>query len=211
MEPMSDFYTGAEEFFHSITHGVGAVLAAVGASYLVLDAVREGDPWRVLSMAIYGATLVGLYTISTLYHGVTTRGLKARLRVMDHSAIYLFIAGSYTPFLLLPLRGPWGWAMFALAWAFAVGGVVYKLTLLDRFPRLSTALYLAMGWLALLALVPMVQRLSPTTLAWVVAGGLIYTAGTLVYHMERVPYAHVAWHLFVLGGSVCHFVAIAQL
>ena len=208
---MSDFYTGPEEFLHSITHGIGAVLAAVGASYLILDAVQDGDPWRVLSMGIYGVTLVGLYTISALYHGVTTRGLKARLRIMDHSAIYLFIAGSYTPFLLLPLRGGWGWFIFALAWAMAVGGVVYKLTLLDRFPRLSTALYLGMGWLALLAIVPMVRRLSPITLTWVVAGGLIYTAGTLVFHMQRVRYAHVAWHLFVLAGSVCHFVAIAQL
>lgn len=208
---MSEFYTRHEERFHSITHGIGAVLAVVGAMYLILGAVRDGDPWRVVSMAIYGATLVALYTISTLYHGVSTRGLKARLRVMDHSAIYLFIAGSYTPFLLMPLRSGWGWVLFALAWAFAVGGVIYKLTLLDRFPRLSTALYLAMGWIALLAIGPMMRQLSPTTLAWVVAGGLIYTAGTLVYHMDRVRYAHVAWHMFVLAGSVCHFVAIAQL
>lgn len=208
---MSDFYTGLEELFHSITHGIGAVLAAIGAGYLILDAVGDGDPWRVVSMIIYGVTLVGLYTISALYHGVTTRGVKARLRVMDHSAIYLFIAGSYTPFLLLPLRGVWGWTMFALAWAMAVGGVVYKLTLMDRFPRLSTALYLAMGWLALIVMVPLFGRLQPETIGWIVAGGLIYTAGTLVYHMNRVRYAHVAWHMFVLAGSVCHFVAIAQL
>lgn len=208
---MSDFYTRHEERFHSITHGIGAVLAAVGAGYLILRAVQEGDPWRIVSMAIYGVTLVALYTISTLYHGVAKRSLKARLRVMDHAAIYLFIAGSYTPFLLLPLRGGWGWFMFALAWALAVGGVVYKLTLLDRFPRLSTALYLAMGWLALLVIVPLIRQLPPGTLGWLVAGGLIYTAGTLVYHMDRVRYHHVAWHMFVLGGSVCHFVAIAQL
>lgn len=208
---MTGFYTSYEEFFHSITHGVGAVLAAVGAGYLILNAVEAGDPWRIVSMVIYGVTLVGLYTISTLYHGVTRIALKGRLRVMDHSAIFLFIAGTYTPFLLLPLRGPWGWFMFGLAWALAVGGVVYKLTLLDRFPRLSTALYLGMGWLALLAFVPMIQRVDVTTLAWVAAGGLIYSAGTLVYHMDKVRYAHVAWHMFVLAGSVCHFVAIAQL
>lgn len=208
---MSEFYTRHEEFFHSITHGVGAVLAAVGAGYLILQAVQDGDPWRIVSMVIYGLTLVGLYTISTLYHGVTTRGLKSRLRVMDHAAIYLFIAGSYTPFVLLPLRGSWGWFMFGLAWSMAVAGVVYKLTLLDRFPRLSTALYLGMGWVAVLAIVPLVQRLSPTTLAWVLAGGVIYSSGTLVYHMDRVRYAHVAWHIFVLGGSVCHFIAIASL
>lgn len=208
---MSRFYSESEELFHSITHGIGAVLAAVGAAWLLAQAVSDGDAWRVVSLGIYGVTLVSLYTISTLYHGVTTAGLKARLRVMDHSAIYLFIAGSYTPFLLLRLRGPLGWIMFGLVWAFAVGGVVYKLTLLDRFPRLSTILYLGMGWLALFAVVPLVQRLSFTTLAWVVAGGLIYSAGTLVYHMNRVRYHHVVWHLFVLGGSVCHFVAIARL
>lgn len=208
---MSKFYTDHEELFHSITHGVGAVLAAVGAGYLVVQAVQDGDPWRIMSMAIYGVTLVALYTISTLYHGVRSRKLKVRLRVMDHSAIYLFIAGSYTPFLLMPLRGPWGWFMFGLAWAMAVGGVIYKLTLLDRFPRLSTMLYLAMGWVALLAFVPLFQRLSVETIAWVVAGGIIYSAGTLVYHLDRVPYAHVAWHIFVLAGSVCHFVAISQL
>ena len=208
---MSSFYTKSEERFHSITHGIGAVLALVGAGYLVFRAGADGDPWRVISLALYGVTLVSLYTISTLYHGVTTAGLKARLRVMDHSAIYFFIAGSYTPFLLVPLRGPLGWVMFGLVWAMAVAGVVYKLTLMDRFPRLSTILYLGMGWLALFTLVPMVQRLSPATLAWVVAGGVIYSAGTLVYHMQRVRYAHVVWHLFVLGGSVCHFVAIASL
>lgn len=208
---MSSLYTKYEELFHSITHGVGAVLAAVGAGYLIRRSLEEGDPWRIASMAIYGVTLVGLYTISTLYHGVRGRRLKRRLRVLDHSAIYLFIAGSYTPFLLLPLRGAWGWFMFALAWAMAVGGVVYKLTLMDRFPRLSTLLYLAMGWVALGAIVPLVTRLSGETLTWLVAGGLIYSAGTLVFHMDRVRYAHVAWHLFVLAGSVCHFVAIAQL
>lgn len=208
---MSGFYTRHEEFFHSVTHGIGAVVAAVGALYLVVSAVSEGDPWRIVSFAIYGITAVGLYTVSALYHGVTTRGLKARLRVLDHSAIYLFIAGSYTPFLLLRLSGALGWVLFGLVWALAVGGIVYKLALLDRFPRLSTGLYLAMGWLAVVAVVPLARALTPTTLAWVVAGGLIYTIGTLVYHMDRVRYHHVVWHVFVLAGSVCHFVAIARL
>jgi hemolysin III len=208
---MSRFYTRHEERFHSLTHAAGAVLAVVGASYLVWKAVAAGDPWRVASMVIYGLTMVGLYTASSLYHGVTSLRLKDRLRVVDHSAIYVFIAGSYTPFMLVPLRGPWGWFMFGLAWALAVAGVIYKLTLLDRFPRLSTLLYLGMGWLALIAIVPLVHRLPLSTLAWVVAGGLIYSGGTLVYHMNDVRYAHVAWHLFVLGGSVCHFVAIASL
>lgn len=208
---MSTLYTKSEEVFHTLTHGAGAVLAAVGAVYLLIQAFGDGDPWRILSFAVYGVTLVGLYTVSTLYHGVTTTGLKARLRVMDHSAIYFFIAGSYTPFLLLRLRGPLGWIMFGLVWGLAVAGVVYKLKLLDRFPRLSTFLYLGMGWLAVIILIPLVQSVSASTLAWVVAGGLIYSAGTVVYHMSRVRYAHVAWHMFVLSGSVCHFVAISTL
>jgi hemolysin III len=208
---MSGFYTRHEEFFHSVTHAAGAVLAAVGALWLVVEAVSAGDPWRVVSFGVYGLTLVLLYTASALYHGVTTRGLKARLRVLDHSAIFLLIAGTYTPFLLLRLRGPWGWSLFGLTWALAVAGVAYKLTLLDRFPRLSTLLYLGMGWSAVIGVGPLVRHLSPVTLAWMVAGGLVYTAGTLVYHMDRVRYAHVVWHLFVLAGSVCHFVAIARL
>ncbi len=208
---MNDFYTDHEELFHSATHGAGAVLALVGAAWLVARAVTAGDPWRIASMAIYGITLVGLYTVSSLYHGVRAARLKARLRLLDHSAIYLFIAGSYTPFMLVSLRGPWGWFMFGLAWALAVAGVAYKLVLLDRFPRLSTLLYLGMGWLALIAAVPLFDRLSTTTVIWVVAGGLIYSTGTVLYHLDRIRYTHVAWHVFVLCGSACHFIAIAQL
>lgn len=207
---MSGFYTRHEELFHTVTHGAGAVLAAVGTLYLLREAVGDGDPWRILSVAIYGATLVLLYSASTLYHSVDHGRLKRRLRVVDHSVIYVFIAGSYTPFLLLPLRGAVGWILLAVVWALAVGGIVYKLLLLDRFPRLSTALYLAMGWTALVAAVPLARHLSGVTLAWLVAGGVVYSAGTLAYHTAR-RYAHTIWHLFVLAGSVCHFVAIARL
>ena len=208
---MNGFYSRDEELFHSVSHGIGAAVAAAGAGYLVVRAVAMGDPWRVTSFAIYGSTLVLLYTASALYHGVTPGALKARLRVLDHSAIYLLIAGSYTPFLLLRLWGPWGWVLFGVIWALALGGVVYKLMLLDRFPRLSTALYLGMSWLALVAGGPLIERLSTGTLAWLLAGGVIYTLGTLVYHLDGVRYAHVAWHVLVLGGSACHFMAIARL
>ena len=207
---MSGFYTRDEERFHTLTHGAGAVVAAVGAAYLQVRAFSDGDVWRIVSMAIYGLTLVGLYTASTLYHGVRTARLKARLRVVDHSAIYLFIAGTYTPFLLVPLRGPWGWFLFGVAWGVAVAGVIYKLVALDRFPRLSTVLYLAMGWMGVLAIVPLAREVSPATLAWLGAGGLVYTGGALIYHMGR-RWAHVVWHVFVLVGSVCHFIAIARL
>lgn len=205
------FYTKAQERFHAATHGAGAVLAALGAAYLVVQALAAGDPWRVASFAIYGATLVLLYTASTLYHGVTRHELKARLRVLDHSAIYLLIAGSYTPFLLLRLRGPLGWSLFGMVWGIALAGIVYKLTLIDRFPRFSTASYLAMAWLALIAVVPLFQRLGTVTLAWVIAGGVIYTTGSLIFHFDRIRHAHVVWHLFVLAGSLCHFVAISRL
>jgi hemolysin III len=207
---MSDFYTKREELFHAVTHGAGAVAAALGAAYLVVPALIDGDPWRVASFGVYGATLVLLYTASALYHGVRRSELKAKLRVLDHSAIYLLIAGSYTPFLLLRLWGPWGWSLFGLVWALALGGVVYKLTLMDRFPRLSTGIYVGMGWLAVLAIGPLVQHVAPATLALVVVGGVVYTAGTLVFHLG-LRYAHVVWHMFVLVGSVCHYAAIARL
>ncbi len=208
---MDGFYTEREEVFHSATHGAGALIAAAGAGYLIGRAVTTGDRWRLVAFAIYGVTLVLLYTASTLYHAVRSRGLKETLRVVDHSAIYLLIAGTYTPFLLLRLREPWGWSVLVGMWALALGGVAYKLNFLDRYPRVSTAMYLGMSWLGLAMGLPLVQRLGAVTLAWLLAGGLIYTAGTLLYHLDRVPYAHVVWHLFVLGGSVCHFVAIARL
>jgi hemolysin III len=150
-----------------------------------------------------------LYTASTLYHAAHSPAVKARLKVLDHCAIYLLIAGSYTPFTLNGLRGGWGWSLFGVVWTLAVAGTVFKLFFTGRFPRLSTATYIAMGWLAVIAIVPMVQRLPAETLGWMVAGGVIYTAGTVFYHNRR-PYAHAVWHLFVLGGSVCHFIAVAN-
>ncbi len=208
---MDGFYTEREELFHSVTHGAGALIAAVGAGYLVGEAVSRGDGWRLLAYTVYGATLVLLYTASTLYHAARSRGLKQALRVLDHSAIYLLIAGSYTPFLLLRLRRPWGWTLLVAMWGMAAAGIVFKLNFLDRFPRFSTVMYLGMAWLGLLVGLPLIHQLAPATLAWLVAGGVIYTAGTLLYHLDGIRYAHVIWHLFVLGGSVCHFVAIARL
>lgn len=205
------FYTRIEELFHSVTHGAGAILAAIGAIYLLDQAMAHGDPWRIVGFAIYGITLVLLYSASTLYHRAAPGDLKARLRLLDHSAIYLLIAGTYTPFLLLPMRGPLGWSMLAVIWILALAGIAYKMSFLDCHPRLSTVLYLAMSWSALIGVIPLIERLSPVTLAWLLAGGVVYTSGTLVFHMKRLPYAHAVWHLFVLGGSLCHFMAIARL
>jgi len=197
-----------EEIANVITHGAGAVASLAGGGVLLSVAALRGDGWMVASSAVFGATLVLLYAASTLYHAARTPAVKARLKVLDHCAIYLLIAGSYTPFALVGLRGGWGWSLFAMAWTLAAAGTVFKLFFIDRFPRLSTATYIAMGWLAVVAIVPMVQRLPTATLAWMLAGGIIYTAGTVFYHSERIRYAHAIWHLFVLGGSACHFAAV---
>ena len=198
-----------EEIANVLTHGAGAVASLVGAAVLVSVAALGGDAWKVVGSAVFGTTLVLLYTASTLYHAARSPVARARLKVLDHCAIYLLIAGSYTPFTLIGLRGGWGWSLFAVAWTLAAAGTVFKLFFTGRYPRLSTATYIGMGWLAVVAIVPMVQRLSPATLAWIVAGGVTYTAGTVFYHSRRIPYAHAIWHLFVLAGSVCHYAAVA--
>ena len=196
-----------EEWINALTHGFGAIASTVGGAVLVSLAVRFGDLWQILGASIYSASLVLLYSASTLYHAVQHQVAKARLRILDHCAIYLLIAGTYTPFALGVLRGPWGWTLLAVIWTLALGGIVYKLFLLGRFPRLSTGMYLAMGWLAVLMLPSMLRHLPISTLLWLLVGGLAYTGGTLFFHSRR-PYAHPVWHGFVLTGSACHFIAV---
>jgi hemolysin III len=205
---MADWSERREERLNALTHGFGAVASAVGGAVLVALALRAGDGWEVAGIAVYSAALVLLYSASTLYHAARQQMAKARLRVLDHCAIYLLIAGTYTPFALGPLRGLLGWTILAVVWTLALGGIVYKLLLLGRFPRLSTGTYLAMGWLAVAAFPSMLRLLPLSTLLWLAVGGLAYTAGTLFYHSRRIPYAHPIWHGFVLVGSACHFVAI---
>lgn len=195
------------ELANALTHGVGVVAALAGAAVLMVFAVTYGGAREIVSSAVFSATLVLLYTASTVYHAVTRPEIKARLKVFDHCAIYLLIAGTYTPFTLLGLRGGWGWSLFGVAWGLAVASVVFKLFFTGRFPRVSTGIYVGMGWMIVVAIQPMLERLSVTTLAWLVAGGLAYTVGTVFYHGRR-PYAHAVWHLFVLAGSVCHFAAV---
>lgn len=197
-----------EEVINAVTHGMGVVASIVGGAVVITLAAGLGDAWLLLGMVVYSASLVVLYAASTLYHAIPHRSAKARLRVFDHCAIYLLIAGTYTPFMLGALRGAWGWTLLGFVWSLALGGIVYKLFLLGRYPRLSTAMYLAMGWLAIIALPAMLRSLSLTVMLWLLAGGLAYTAGTLFYHSRRIPYAHAIWHGFVLAGSGCHFVAV---
>jgi hemolysin III len=197
-----------EEIANSVTHGVALVASLAAFPILVLVAVARHDPWQVLGGTIFGATLVMLYATSTLYHALPRSKAKRVFRVLDHSAIYLLIAGTYTPFALGALRGPWGWTLFGLVWTLAVLGVVTKATLGFRFPRLSATVYLLMGWLAVVALGPLMAQVGAAGIAWLLAGGICYTAGVAFFAWERLRYGHMVWHLFVTAGSVCHFFAV---
>jgi hemolysin III len=198
-----------EEIANSVTHGLGLLASLVGSFVLVSLSVEQGEAWYVVSAAVYGATLVALYAASTLYHAL--KGTRARnvLRVLDHCAIYLLIAGTYTPVTLVSMRGGWGWTLFGLAWGLAAVGIAFKILATGRFAVLSTVAYVLMGWLCIVAVKPMLILLSPGALAFLGAGGLLYTAGIVFYHSKRVPYSHAVWHLFVIAGSVCHYLAIA--
>jgi len=208
MRKPPSLYTLGEEIAHSLTHGVGALLSIAGLATMVTLAALRGNVWHVVSCSIFGATLVFLYTASTLYHSVTHPGAKKVLRVFDHSAIFLLIAGSYTPFTLVSLRGGWGWTLFVVIWGLALIGVVYKVTAKNRFRFLSVLLYLAMGWLVLVAIKPLVTSVPVPGLILLLAGGLSYTLGVIFYAWKRLPYSHAVWHLFVLVGSACHFFAV---
>jgi hemolysin III len=198
-------YSLGEEIANSVTHGLGLVLAVIAFAVLVVGAVQVGDPWRVGSFSFYGATLVALYLASTLYHALPGARAKAWLKRCDHAAIFALIAGTYTPILLVTLRGPLGWTMAAVVWGIMVAGITLKLLFIDRFRRLLLGAYLAMGWLVVFVLHALWQRLPGAALGWLVAGGLAYTGGVAFYVWKRLPYGHAIWHLFVLGGSACHF------
>lgn len=198
------------EKFNGYSHLAGAVLALLGAVVLIVQGALQGDAFKIVSFAIYGTTLTLLFSVSTLYH--STRGkVKAVFRKLDHSAIYLLIAGSYTPFTLVTLRGPWGWSLFGVVWGLAILGIVQELTIArgQRYP--SLAIYVIMGWIAVIGVVPMIDALSWTGFLWVAAGGVVYTAGTVFYFFdERFTHWHGIWHLFVLAGAVIHYLAILQ-
>ena len=198
------------EKFNAVTHLVGAVLALAGAIVLVVLAAVGGDPWKVVGVAIYGMTLVLLYSFSVLYHSLRGRA-KNILRELDHQSIYLLIAGSYTPFCLVTLRGPWGWSLLGIVWGLAVLGSLQELRPRHEARVLSVVIYLLMGWVVLVALVPLLQALGPAGFAWVAAGGLFYTSGIVFYALDtRLTHAHGVWHLFVIAGSATHYVAILR-
>lgn len=200
--------TKREEIANSITHGIGAALSIAALSVLVVFAGLRGDAWRVVSFSIYGATLVLLYLASTFYHLFSNPRVKRVFHVFDHSAIFLLIAGSYTPFCLVTIRGGWGWSLFGVVWGIAIFGIVFKAFSTGRYNFVSTALYIAMGWIAVIAIKPLVSQLPRGAFAWILLGGLSYTVGVIFYAWERLPYSHAIWHLFVLGGSTLHFFAV---
>ena len=198
------------EKLNAITHLVGAVLALVGSTVLVTLAALSGDAWKVVSVTLYGVTLVLLYSFSTLYHSLRGKA-KSVLQRLDHHSIYLLIAGSYTPFCLITLRGPWGWSLFGVVWTLALLGIAQELRPSRGTRKLSLAIYIVMGWVALVALVPMLKALGGVGFAWVAAGGIFYTVGIVFYVLDtRLRHAHGVWHLFVIAGSAAHFFAIAR-
>ncbi|MBD3657119.1 MULTISPECIES: PAQR family membrane homeostasis protein TrhA [Marinobacter] len=206
--PAQSVHHRIEEWINSATHGIGAVLSVIGTVALLVGASRLGDSWKIISFSIFGASLILLYLASALYHGATRPQLRTLFKTLDHCAIFLLIAGTYTPFLLVNLRGATGWTLFAVIWSLALTGVVLKVIFKNRFKLARVGIYVAMGWLILFASSDLVQNLSETALHLTVAGGIVYTAGVAFYLADRIPYMHAIWHLFVIGGSACHFSAI---
>ena len=196
------------EKFNSISHLVGASLALVGSALLLVLAARLGDPWKLVSFGVYGAMLVTLYAVSTLYHSLRGRS-KGLWRKLDHCAIYLLIAGSYTPFALVSLRGAWGWSLLGIVWGLAALGIVQEVWLAKGARVWSLVIYVLMGWLARVAVSPLLAALTPRGFAWLAAGGACYTVGMVFYAIdEKLRHGHGVWHLFVMGGSTCHFFAV---
>ncbi|MGH8032232.1 MAG: PAQR family membrane homeostasis protein TrhA [Luteimonas sp.] len=197
-----------EEFASAITHVVGATMALVASIVLIVLAALGGSASQVVSAVVFSLCLLMLYSASALYHSATGAVARARLKVFDHCAIYLLIAGTYTPFTLVGLRGTLGWWLFGAVWTLALVGMIFKLFYTGRFKLFSTAIYLAMGWLVVLAIKPVMAALDDWTFAWLIVGGMFYTVGTLFYHRESIRYSHAIWHLFCIAGSASHYIAV---
>jgi hemolysin III len=201
-------YTLAEELAHAITHGAGVILSIGGLSWMLYISVAAADPWRIVASLIYGLSLIALFLASTLYHAWPHSPRKRVFKLLDHCAIYLLIAGSYTPFLLVAMRTGIGWWLFGAIWTLATAGILTKLWFRHRFPRVSLFSYLLMGWLVVVAAPQVAAAVGSDAMTWIVAGGLSYTVGAIFYVARRMPYNHAIWHLFVLAGGICHFLAV---
>ncbi len=201
-------YPPKEEFWNVLTHGFGFVLSIVALVLLVVFASLYKTTWHVISFSIYGASLVILYFASTSYHLARRPSLRARLNIFDHAAIFLLIAGTYTPYTLVTLRGPWGWSIFGVIWGLAITGMILKLFTTGRYDKISTIAYVGMGWIAIVAIYPLLQNLALPGILWMFAGGILYTIGAVFYRLNKLPYNHAIFHVFVLLGSFSHFVSI---
>ncbi|MEI7703523.1 MAG: hemolysin III family protein, partial [Deltaproteobacteria bacterium] len=200
-----------EEIANVATHGLGAIASGAGLAVLLVYSAWFGNAWHVVASAVFGTTLILLYSASTAYHAATNPRLRHAAKILDHASIYLLIAGSYTPFTLLALRGAWGWSLFAAVWLLAIVGVAMEAFWVYRPKWISAVVYLAMGWMVVLAGRRLAAALPPGAMPMLVAGGLLYSLGTIFYVLKRVRYAHAVWHGFVLGGSTCHFLAVVLL
>ncbi len=201
-------YTVGEEIANSISHGIGTLLSIAGLIVLIVIAALHGNAWHIVSFSIFGSTLIILYLASTLYHSLTNPSAKIVFKKIDHSAIFLLIAGSYTPFMLVNLRGAWGWSIIGIIWALAIAGIVLKFCCISKFPKISVALYLFMGWLSIIAFKEMINNIPHLSIILIIMGGLSYTVGVIFYIWRKLPYNHAVWHIFVLSGSVFHYFAV---
>jgi len=199
-----------EELANSVSHGVGLLAALAATPVLLLSAVRHGGAARIAGASVFAAAMVLLYLASTLYHALPGNRAKRVFHLLDHAAIFLMIAGTYTPFTLGVLRGAWGWTLFGLVWGLALAGIVLTAAGGVRYPKLTTSLYLGMGWLILVAVKPLWLRMPPEGLFWLLAGGIAYTVGVVFYAAKRLRYGHFVWHLFVIAGTACHFNAVLR-
>lgn len=207
-QPRLQYYSATEERINIASHALGLLFSVVALLALVTRALRHGDVWHLVSFSVYGLSLIALYAASTAYHRSREPARRARLRTVDHASIYLLIAGTYTPFALVTLSGPVGWTIFGLTWGMAASGIVLKLFYTGHYNHLSTLMYVLMGWLMIFFVEPLIERFPPGGLAWLLAGGISYTLGALLYSIGRIPFNHALFHLLVLLGSICHFVAV---
>jgi hemolysin III len=208
MRKQTGDYTLIEEVLHAVTHGVGVILSIAGLSWMLYLSIGASDPWRIVASLVYGGSLIALFLASTLYHAWPVSPRKHLFKLLDHCAIYLLIAGSYTPFLLVAMRTDTGWLLFGAIWTLATAGILKKLWFRHRYPKISLFSYLLMGWLVVVAAPQVAAAVGSDAMIWIVAGGLSYTVGTIFYVARRMPYNHAIWHLFVLAGGICHFMAV---
>ena len=208
MSESKKLYTAGEELLNAISHGLGVLLGIAGSAILIVVATLHSDVWGIVSVSVYGFTLILLYSMSTLYHALSNEKAKRIFRILDHSTIYLLIAGSYTPYLLVTIRGTMGWIVFSIVWGCAVIGIVLNAISLERYKKISLALYLISGWAAVIATKPIVEHLAFEGLMLMLLGGVFYTGGIVFYKMKQHKYFHGIWHFFVLGGSIAHYFSI---